>query len=307
MSIKSGFPQLPTPGQIGAEESIKDTTTKSAPADSDALVLADSSVAGKKKLWTFVRLKAWLETIFAAIKHGHEISDVAGLESTLSNKANAEWVKGLTQLPTVSGGAILDAIIERMAGGVYCGNFFAINSPDLPVKETNWGYNIAYFCGEYPVVIAYRSFGSAINSGLFCRMITRQGDGSHSWHGTWTPIATATPPQWYDLPLAEGWTAYAQATYGKDQFGRVHIDAEVSKSTALVAGETIATLPVGYRPNKVISTWGFSLCNSNTFVGVPLVIETTGVIHVSKSANLSNISAYVSHYTITIDRSFAGT
>lgn len=137
-----------------------------------------------------------------------------------------------------------------MANGIYCGNFFAINSSDLPVEEANWGYNIAYFRGEYPVVFAYRSFGSTSNSGLFYRMMSALPNGSYSWHGTWTPIATATPPQEYDLPLAEGKVVNGSCTYRKGQDGRLTLFVAVKRADGadLSGVEGAFTLPVGYRP-----------------------------------------------------------
>ena len=68
---------------------------------------------------------------------------------------------------------------------------------------------------------------------------------------------TATPPQEYDLPLADGITGYAK--YSKDQFGQVLITLqEIQKSDGSKLGniniETLGALPVGYRPCRGINT-----------------------------------------------------
>ena len=75
-----------------------------------------------------------------------------------------------------------------------------------------------------------------------------------TWLG-WIPIATATPPQEFDLPLAEGFTGYAK--YSKDQFGRVLVmlqDIARSDGAALAVNEitVISTIPAGFRPHRDI-------------------------------------------------------
>ena len=79
--------------------------------------------------------------------------------------------------------------------------------------------------------------------------------------GKWEPIATATPPQEYDLPLAEGWNPYQSSegnqwdcTYSKDQFGIVRLCARLATQNAIAAtGTLFATLPAGFRPSKAFS------------------------------------------------------
>lgn len=255
MSIKSGFPQLPTPGQIGAEESIKDTTTKSAPADSDALVLADSSVAGKKKLWTFVRLKAWLETIFAAIKHGHEISDVAGLESTLSNKAatadhNLRTYTSLAQLG-LSGAVTMEQVIEAIpnsscaliqSSGPTTANYIV----DTPGPSYYWQIKIDKSSANYVFCRAMRS-NNAIEElayeGRYHSLYTPKFQG-------WRSIATATKPQEYDLPLAAGVTRGKRCVYSKAQDSLVVVRFSAAFPATASRTQKIGTLPAGYRSSE---------------------------------------------------------
>lgn len=70
------------------------------------------------------------------------------------------------------------------------------------------------------------------------------------WTG-WKPLATATPPQEFDLPLAEGYTQNNGCKYSKDQFNVVRVTFNLSKSAGTIAGgEVVATLPAGFRPKR---------------------------------------------------------
>ena len=91
----------------------------------------------------------------------------------------------------------------------------------------------------------------------------------HSWGGqllfdaivngahTVRPIATATPPQEYDLPLAAGLSndnQYARSVYWRDQFGVVTFFFQVIKSGTsadIGNGERLAILPAGFRPKAL--------------------------------------------------------
>jgi hypothetical protein len=59
-------------------------------------------------------------------------------------------------------------------------------------------------------------------------------------------------PTVFALPFAATWAnyniAYSQASYYKDSNGRVFLSGFIAKTGVAVAGETIATLPVGFRP-----------------------------------------------------------
>ena len=57
--------------------------------------------------------------------------------------------------------------------------------------------------------------------------------------------------------LSANWSnvsgAYQTARYYIDPTGIVHLEGSIKKATAGVAGETIFTLPVGYRPSSQLS------------------------------------------------------
>lgn len=63
----------------------------------------------------------------------------------------------------------------------------------------------------------------------------------------WYKVATATPPQEYDLPLAEGWSGTAK--YYKTQVDVCVVFLDISKASVIATGEHIATMPMGYRPS----------------------------------------------------------
>lgn len=67
------------------------------------------------------------------------------------------------------------------------------------------------------------------------------------------PIATATKPAVYDLPLAAGWGAVSQwsaCEYRKNQFNEVSVNFTLRSTVSPTSGMTLATLPEGYRPEK---------------------------------------------------------
>lgn len=83
------------------------------------------------------------------------------------------------------------------------------------------------------------------------------------WKG-WKPIATATPPQEFDLPLAEGLQpvpAYGSNKYRKNQFNEVGITISVTKTDIATNDientSLLATLPAGFRPATLVSGAAF--------------------------------------------------
>lgn len=74
-------------------------------------------------------------------------------------------------------------------------------------------------------------------------------------NGHWAKLATATPPQEFDLPLAEGWLpidARYGAVYWKTQESIVNISLGLKSDHTVTNGETIAILPSGFRPKKTL-------------------------------------------------------
>ena len=74
--------------------------------------------------------------------------------------------------------------------------------------------------------------------------------------GVWTPwrkISIATPPQQFDLPMAEGLIQSSASWYSMDQFNQVHVHGAISAGSGSLEWDTlVATLPEGYRPGAKI-------------------------------------------------------
>lgn len=84
-----------------------------------------------------------------------------------------------------------------------------------------------------------------------------------SW-SPWRPVAFTTPPQEFDLPLAEGLQpvpAYGSNKYRKNQFNEVGITISVTKTDVgtndIENTSLLATLPAGFRPATMISGAAF--------------------------------------------------
>ena len=98
------------------------------------------------------------------------------------------------------------------------------------------------------------------------------------------PIATATPPQEFDLPLAEGVNIIANhpALFWKNQFCEVTVVVSATKSAPFSDVEVIATLPEGFRPQN---TMIFPCVASDTRNSGFLYVYSSGEIRVSFGEN----------------------
>ena len=99
------------------------------------------------------------------------------------------------------------------------------------------------------------------NQGItYTRVMSDVAAGNWS---VWKPLATATPPQEFDLPPADGWTrthTWDKSCYCKTQENVVIVHFSLENSSAAEpsdAGYIIAYLPEGFRPSAaVIGTCG---------------------------------------------------
>ena len=108
---------------------------------------------------------------------------------------------------------------------------------------------------------------------------------SGSW-SQWQPIATATPPQVFDLPLADGITALQPCTYYKNQFSEVTLGGCTSGSVS--DGATIATLPEGFRPDHLIERPATFTASGNRYAG-SVFIDTAGIVTLHTPAEATNV------------------
>lgn len=66
----------------------------------------------------------------------------------------------------------------------------------------------------------------------------------------WREVAFGDPPQVYDLPLTDGFSAWGLCHYWKGQNGIVTLNVNISSTPATTAGNeaVIGNLPEGFRP-----------------------------------------------------------
>ena len=103
--------------------------------------------------------------------------------------------------------------------------------------------------------------------------------------GALYPIATATPPQVFDLPITAGYEDQLyQNTYYKTQDGIVHVSFCIRKttSTAFDSQEVFATLPAGFRPSSELArdVGGDGINLGNGIVATEIHIRTNGEMYI---------------------------
>lgn len=80
------------------------------------------------------------------------------------------------------------------------------------------------------------------------------------WGAGWQKLATATPPQEFDLPLYDGFTVNVRCFYYKTQEDVVHVIGGVNGSFPYKLSTTIGQLPAGFRPSA--ATRGIAVTNN---------------------------------------------
>ena len=101
----------------------------------------------------------------------------------------------------------------------------------------------------------------------------------------WAKLATATPPQEFDLPITAGYEDQIyQNTYYKTQDGIVHVSFCIRKttSTAFDSQEVFATLPAGFRPSSELArdVGGDGINLGNGIVATEIHIRTNGEMYI---------------------------
>ena len=146
--------------------------------------------------------------------------------------------------------------------------------------------------GEFSLLVEYSgAYGNGCkqtftehNPGI--TYIRRMSDISAGHWSAWEPIATATPPQVFDLPLADGITALQPCTYYKNQFGEVTLGGCASGSVS--DGATIATLPEGFRPDHPIERPATFTASGNRYAG-SVFIAANGIVSIHTPAEATNV------------------
>lgn len=115
--------------------------------------------------------------------------------------------------------------------------------------------------------------------------------------GTWTEwsrLATATPPQEFDLPLAAGIDPYGKSTYWKTQEGICFLTiAAHSASASIIDSSIIATLPEGFRPDMDTYAAGHGFTHSGTRIALDVQVSPDGTIKIWTASALEYCSCFV--------------
>lgn len=106
--------------------------------------------------------------------------------------------------------------------------------------------------------LTYNVYGTEDGSVGYKSIICKEAYSNRLWIKTqrydswlsWELVSLATPPQEFSLPLSAGWETQSggDAKYFKTQEDIVHVSMNVKSNAAVAAGDTIATLPAGFRP-----------------------------------------------------------
>ena len=112
--------------------------------------------------------------------------------------------------------------------------------------------------------------------------------------GSWIPIANATPPQEFSLPLAVGIDAYGKSTYWKTQDGICFVNIAAHPSSAsIIDGSIIATLPEGFRPDMDTYAAGHGFTHSGTRIALDVKVIPDGTIKIWTASALEFCSCFV--------------
>lgn len=133
---------------------------------------------------------------------------------------------------------------------------------DAQPRTGAFGINPAVTTEGVPAVGWYHGFLEVKQSGRRITLTESSGQyrtwtnctNSNQWT-EWKPLSTATPPQEFNLPLAEDFAngGGGSSIYWKDQFNQVHFCICVSTPQISTAtGVVVATLPEGFRPSKTL-------------------------------------------------------
>ena len=208
--------------------------TKSTVADGDGFLVSDSAVNNKSKRILWSTIKTALGKLFTPLTRkingkalsndvtltGADIavsgSDVTSVSSALANKVNRSG----------------DSMGGNLNFGAHQLHFNVGGENNFYFRKDPYGLNICDHDGHVLITFGYGGIPTVYGN---------------------APIATATKPQEYALPLAAGIVPDApdRCTYEKNQFGRVSVFGRIKRSGTsddIENNTEIFNLPVGYRP-----------------------------------------------------------
>lgn len=197
-------------------------------------------------------------------------SDPTSISSQLSN--------AFRHLGTIRG---YSTVFDAVKSCTIDSSFFVVinsslyNAEDSAFLESEVVYLVLLDDAPRKTVIAIRYWPGNPQMAIRCL------NGDRWIDADWIYFSTATPPQEFDLPLADGITALQPCTYWKNQFGEVTIYGCTYGS--VTEGETIATLPEGFRPDHPVE-WPASFTGDGGRVSGTVFISESGIVSIHTTA-----------------------
>lgn len=132
-------------------------------------------------------------------------------------------------------------------------------SPHFPPSKSEWAELTVETNGTGGIAHTATEANSA---GYVSLTYTRMSIDSGITWTNWVALATATPPQEFDLPLRAGLIpSDGKCMYTRNQFNQVTVTAYIKKADGSgIESIFVADLPVGYRPKKIcyVAVVGYS-------------------------------------------------
>lgn len=203
-------------------------------------------------------------------------TDATSLSSQLSNA-----IRKYVEIPS---GTDLNSVVES---GIYRLNGISsgfTNGP--PSNNHGWGL---MFVGGYQSDTVFQMM-HVLGGDVWKRMLQ-----SGSFWSEWTKLSDTTPPQEYNLPLAEGISTYGKSTYWKTYNGICFINFALNSTQPITNESVIATLPVGFRPSVTVfaGSHGYLEANTGARVAIDVELRINGSIVIWTEDPLSNIFGFI--------------
>ena len=246
---------------------IKNAAVKNSIADADAVAVVDSADDSKTKRVLWSTIKAALNQLFVPLTRkinskalsadvtltGDDIktsaSDSTTLSSSLSNLDSEKYTR-MVDPPPQSWSEVWALTPHIVYSWVQITPLAwqPEGTPSGALRVELTIHNTTGDSGSKSATLAYIDGAAAL-----IRYVGEEM-GTSTSNGRWAKLATATPPQEFNLPLSEGFTngGGGNSVYWKDQFNQVHFLVSVANQNSLSSGDVIATLPAGFRPSNTV-------------------------------------------------------
>mgnify|MGYP005755900195 CR=1 FL=1 len=188
----------------------------------------------------------------AAQELGEGIAGLSGDNLPASSDGGETISSALSNKVTVNAGVISDTMDNAIQPGrwtVSVPGSASGNPPDFQSASTLFGFLDVYTQGSPSWIM--QIFSPADDANYIGYVYVRKNINSAGWT-SWYRFATATPPQEYDLPLAEGVSGAIK--YSKDQMGVVRLLGQVELATNQSGIIGIGTLPEGFYLEYAVAT-----------------------------------------------------